>query len=106
MEFRPCLESARAWCQRSWEYCAVHVVRDPTQVLISGYLYHRRLPGDESWLFEPSPELGGGTYAERLASADQLGPTNAMLAEIAMADVASSVRSRWRTATSSGTRAG
>ena len=68
------------------EYRAVHVVRDPTQVLISGYLYHRRLPGDESWLFEPSPELGGGTYAERLASADQLGPTNAMLAEIAMAD--------------------
>ena len=68
------------------EYRVVHVVRDPTQVLISGYLYHRRLPGDERWLFEPSPELGGGTYADRLASADKLGATDAMLAEIAMAD--------------------
>ena len=48
------------------EYRAVHVVRDPTQVLISGYLYHRRLPGDERWLFEPSPELGGGTPRTRL----------------------------------------
>ena len=68
------------------DYRAVHVVRDPTQLLISGYLYHRRLPGDERWLFEPSPELNGGTYAERLASADELGPTDAMLAEISFAD--------------------
>ena len=76
MEFRPCLERA-SLVSTLGEYRAVHVVRDPTQVLISGYLYHRRLPGDERWLFEPSPELGGGTYADRLASADQLGPTYA-----------------------------
>ena len=68
------------------DYRAVHVVRDPTQVLISGYLYHRRLPDDETWLFEPSVELGGGTYAERLVRAEGAGPGDAMLAEISMAD--------------------
>ena len=68
------------------DYRAVHVVRDPTQVLISGYLYHRRLPEDETWLFEPSVELGGGTYAERLVRAEGAGPGDAMLAEISMAD--------------------
>ena len=68
------------------DYRAVHVVRDPTQVLISGYLSHRRLPEDETWLFEPSVELGGETYAERLVRAEGAGPGDAMLAEISMAD--------------------
>ena len=44
----------------------VHVVRDPVEVLISGYLYHRRLPLDERWLFRPAPELGGRSYADHL----------------------------------------
>ena len=68
------------------DYRAVHVVSDQTQVLISGYLYHRRLPEDETWLFEPSVELGGGTYAERLVRAEGASPGDAMLAEISMAD--------------------
>ena len=65
-------------------YRMVHVVRDPVEVLISGYLYHRRLPADEQWLFRPAPgDLSGRSHAERLRAAS---PTEAMRAELRAAD--------------------
>ena len=65
------------------DYRMVHVVRDPVEVLISGYLYHRRLPLDERWLFRPAPELGGRSYADHLENA---APSRAMMAEVGTAD--------------------
>ena len=65
------------------DYRMVHVVRDPVEVLISGYLYHRRLPLDERWLFRPAPELGGRSYADHLENA---APSRAMMAEMGTAD--------------------
>ena len=65
-------------------YRMVHVVRDPVEVLISGYLYHRRLPKDEQWLFRPAPgDVSGRSHAESLRSAS---PTQAMRAELRAAD--------------------
>ena len=65
-------------------YRMVHVVRDPVEVLISGYLYHRRLPKDERWLFRPAPgDASGRSHAESLRSAS---PTQAMRAELRAAD--------------------
>jgi hypothetical protein len=65
-------------------YRMVHVVRDPVEVLISGYLYHRRLPADERWLFDPAPgDALGRSHAEALRSAS---PTEAMRAELRAAD--------------------
>ena len=34
-------------------------VRNPVEVLVSGFLYHRRGPPDEKWLWDPVKELGG-----------------------------------------------
>lgn len=64
-------------------YRMVHVVRDPVEVLISGFLYHRRRPIDEQWLFRPVKELSGKTYADHLSAVT---PEQAMMAEIGMAD--------------------
>ena len=65
-------------------YRMVHVVRDPVEVLISGYLYHRRLPADEQWLFRPAPgDALGRSHAESLRAAS---PTQAMQAELRAAD--------------------
>lgn len=66
------------------KYRMVHVVRDPVEVLISGYLYHRRLPADEQWLFRPAPgDALGRSHAESLRAAS---PTEAMQAELRAAD--------------------
>jgi len=64
-------------------YRMVHIVRNPVDVLVSGFLYHRRNPEDEQWLFEPVKELGGQSYADHLRSAT---PDAAMMAEVGMAD--------------------
>jgi hypothetical protein len=66
-------------------YRMVHVVRDPVEVLISGYLYHRRLPANEGWLFEPARGANGKSHAELLRTAEK-SPKRAMEAELQMAD--------------------
>ena len=38
-------------------------MRNPVEVLVSGFLYHRRGPPDEQWLWDPVKELGGAPYS-------------------------------------------
>jgi hypothetical protein len=46
-----------------------HMIRDPREMVISGYLHHKR--SDEAWLQQPSQELGGKSYQQALNSVDQ-----------------------------------
>ena len=80
---RECASLPRLFSDAPGGYRLVHVVRDPADVLVSGFLYHRRLPADERWLFEPAAGLGGRSYADHLAGA---GPVEAMAAELGIAD--------------------
>lgn len=41
-----------------------HMVRDPRDIVVSGYRYH--LWSSEKWLHLPKPKWGGKTYQERL----------------------------------------
>lgn len=41
-----------------------HMVRDPRDIVVSGYRYH--LWSSEKWLRLPDPKLGGKSYQERL----------------------------------------
>lgn len=43
-----------------------HLVRDPRDIVVSGYRYHLR--SSELWLHRPIPEFHGQTYQERLNS--------------------------------------
>lgn len=45
-----------------------HMIRDPRDVVVSGYHYH--LWTTEAWALEPSPEHGGLSYQEHLRSVD------------------------------------
>ncbi|MGH2817503.1 MAG: sulfotransferase domain-containing protein [Actinomycetota bacterium] len=45
-----------------------HLIRDPRDVVVSGYHYH--LWTDEEWVHVPSPEYGGMTYQQYLRSLD------------------------------------
>lgn len=48
---------------------ALHVIRDPRDVLISGARYHLTAPtGNEKWLATPRPQFGGLTYQEKICS--------------------------------------
>jgi hypothetical protein len=69
--------------ETSARYRMVHVVRDPVDVLVSGYLYHRRLPLDEGWLHKPAPNMAGKSYRDLIKNTT---PLTAMEAEISMAD--------------------
>jgi len=46
-----------------------HLVRDPRDVIVSGYFYHMRC--DEPWSKVPDPEFGGLSYQEYLLSLDK-----------------------------------
>jgi hypothetical protein len=38
------------------------MVRDPVESVVSGYLYHKNGPKDETWLRRPDPKFGGMSY--------------------------------------------
>lgn len=50
-------------------YCGSHIIRDPRDVIVSGYFYH--LKGVEKWSVAPRPDLGGKSYQEHLAAIGQ-----------------------------------
>lgn len=51
----------------------LHMIRDPRDVLLSGYRYHLTAPtGNEKFLRIPRPDLGGLTYKEHLNSRPDL----------------------------------
>ena len=46
-----------------------HVIRDPRDLVVSGYEYH--LVTDEAWVRRPNPRYGGAGYQEHLRSLDE-----------------------------------
>jgi hypothetical protein len=52
-----------------------HMIRDPRDLVVSGYHYH--LWTAEAWAHEPWPSLGGATYQEHLRSLDEDGGIHA-----------------------------
>lgn len=58
-------------------YVGSHMIRDPRDVVVSGYHYH--LWTDESWAHEPRPEYEGRSYQETLNAMD---PHDGLLLEI------------------------
>ncbi|MGO8871068.1 MAG: sulfotransferase domain-containing protein [Acidimicrobiales bacterium] len=55
-----------------------HVIRDPRDVVVSGYEYHKRT--NEKWARMPDPRYGGRSYQEYLNS---LNEHDGLMAEIA-----------------------
>jgi hypothetical protein len=53
--------------QRSFR--GVHVIRDPRDMVVSGYEYHKRT--QEPWCLMPDPQFGGISYQEFLRSVDE-----------------------------------
>ena len=58
-------------------YVGSHIIRDPRDMIVSGYFYH--LWTTEQWAHLPRPEHGGRTYQEHLSSLDR---HDGLLAEI------------------------
>ncbi len=58
-------------------YRASHMIRDPRDIVVSGYLYH--LWTDEAWANTPTDEFSRKSYKEHLQSLDQ---AEGLLAEI------------------------
>jgi hypothetical protein len=58
-----------------------HVIRDPRDLVVSGYHYH--LWTGEAWAHEPWPSLGGKTYQEHLRSLDEDGGLHAEIDRVA-----------------------
>ena len=50
-------------------YRGSHLIRDPRDVVISGYHYHRRT--DEAWVREPKDRFGGLSYQAFLNTVDE-----------------------------------
>ena len=50
-------------------YRGIHIVRDPGDVIVSGYLYHQRCT--EPWYLHPRDDLCGQSYQEHLLNVDQ-----------------------------------
>lgn len=48
---------------------ATHMIRDPRDMVVSGYFYH--LWADEPWLLKPNPRYGGLSYRDYLNSVDR-----------------------------------
>jgi hypothetical protein len=46
-----------------------HMIRDPRDVIVSGYFYHRWT--DEEWAHEPDERFGGRSYQEYLNAVDR-----------------------------------
>jgi hypothetical protein len=61
----------------SQEFRGTHMVRDPRDMIVSGYFYH--LWTTEDWAQEPRAELGGLSYREHL---NQLDVGDGLTAEI------------------------
>ncbi len=59
------------------EYVGSHMIRDPRDMIVSGYFYHRRT--NELWANIPRPEYRGMSYKEYLNS---IGQSEGLLAEI------------------------
>ncbi|MCG6154360.1 sulfotransferase domain-containing protein [Rubinisphaera margarita] len=51
------------------EYRGTHMIRDPRDVVISGYFYH--LWTNEEWATQPNVAYGGRSYQQMLQSLDQ-----------------------------------
>ncbi|MEM7454539.1 MAG: sulfotransferase domain-containing protein [Planctomycetota bacterium] len=51
------------------DFVGSHLIRDPRDVIVSGYFYH--LWTDEAWAHEPWPEYEGRSYQQILNSVDQ-----------------------------------
>jgi hypothetical protein len=58
-----------------------HVIRDPRDLVVSGYHYH--LWTAEAWAHEPWESLGGATYQEHLRSLDEDGGLHAEIDRVA-----------------------
>jgi hypothetical protein len=54
-----------------------HVIRDPRDVVLSGYHFHLR--SSEAWLHQPRREFGGRTYQQHLRA---LSPRDGLVAEM------------------------
>jgi hypothetical protein len=61
-DFRPADLGSRS-------YRASHLIRDPRDVVVSGYHYHLRT--DEAWVREPKARYGGLSYQALLLSLDE-----------------------------------
>jgi hypothetical protein len=61
-DFRPEEDGARP-------YRGSHLIRDPRDVVVSGYHYHRRT--DEAWVHEPKERFGGLSYQAFLHSVNE-----------------------------------
>ena len=48
------------------KYRGIHVIRDPRDMIVSGYFYHFRC--EEEWCLEPRPELDGRSFQQLLRS--------------------------------------
>ena len=55
-----------------------HVVRDPRDLVVSGYEYHKMT--SEPWALRPDPRYGGRSYQEHLTAMDE---HDGLMAEIA-----------------------
>lgn len=51
-------------------YRGSHLIRDPRDMVVSGYFYH--LWTSETWVHVPRPDLGGLSYQEYLRSFDEV----------------------------------
>jgi hypothetical protein len=65
-------------CLEDRSFRGIHVIRDPRDMVVSGYEYHRRT--DEPWFLNPDPRFGGMSYQEFLHSVDE---HDGLMAEIA-----------------------
>lgn len=67
----------RSALPRAPDLVGSHMVRDPRDVVVSGYHYHLWTP--EAWAHEPDPAYGGRSYREHLRALD---PEEGLAAEI------------------------
>jgi hypothetical protein len=68
-----------------------HIVRDPRDVVVSAYFYHRH--ANEAWLTSPQDDLDGRSYQQLLQS---LSKDDGLLEEIRMRSDAVAGMARWR----------
>lgn len=68
---------SRVEVERLPAYVGSHIIRDPRDMIVSGYFYH--LWTTEQWAHLPRPEHGGRSYQEYLNSLDR---HDGLLAEI------------------------
>jgi sulfotransferase family protein len=69
-----------------------HIVRDPRDMVVSGYEYHLTTK-KEAWLLEPNPAFGGRSYQDHLR---QLPEHDGLMTEIAwMAESAGRAMGEW-----------